>query len=70
MGPVLSRAEIMAAIRIRKLLDQAAAENVAAPAYRDKAIALARAHPRGRVITYNGKRLLGDDDADGHPDLP
>jgi hypothetical protein len=61
---VLGRDEIIRAIRIRKLLEQAAAEpGPAAATFRAKALAMARTHPRGRAIMYGGKPLLGDGDA-------
>ena len=57
---VLGRAEIIRAIRIRKLLEQADAETgPAAATYRAKALAIAAAYPAGRAIVYNGKRLRG-----------
>jgi len=63
MLPVLSRKEIIRAVRIRKLLDQAESETgPAAATFRDKALALAASYPRGRAIIYQGKPLqLGDD---------
>ena len=66
-SPLLTRTEIIRAIRIRKLLEQAESEerasyaaSPAAAAYRAKALTLARTHPRGRSIIYNGKPLLGE----------
>lgn len=57
--PVLSRGEIIRAIRIRKLLEQADREpGPAAAAFRAKALAMAAAYPRGAGIIYNGKPLL------------
>lgn len=65
--PLLTRPEIIRAVRIRKLLEQADAETgQAAKTYEAKALALARGYPRGQAIVYNGRRLLGDDD-DGQP---
>ena len=53
---VLGRAEIIRAIRVRKLLEQADSEaGPAAAAYRDAAVRLAVSYPRGRLISYNGK---------------
>jgi hypothetical protein len=64
---VLGRAEIIRAVRIRKLLEQAAAETgPSSQTYRDKALAMAAAYPRGRDIIYNGKPLLGET-SDGQP---
>jgi hypothetical protein len=64
---VLRRAEIIRAVRIRKLLEQAESESGAtADAYRERALTMARAYPRGRDIIYNGKPLLGDG-RDGQP---
>jgi hypothetical protein len=61
---VLGRREIIAAIRIRKLLEQADSEpGPASATFRAKALDLARNHPRGAAIMYRGKPLLGDDDA-------
>jgi hypothetical protein len=57
-GPVLSRQEIIRAIRIRKLLEQAAAEGEAGAAYQAKAVKLARGYARGTAIVYDGKLLL------------
>lgn len=62
--PVLNRKEIIRAIRIHKLLEQADAEQAAAPAYQAKAEALARGYSRGTAIIYNGKLLL-DRNGDG-----
>jgi hypothetical protein len=57
--PVLCRVEIIRAIRIRKLLEQADAEDgPTAEAYRERALTMAAAYPRGKAITYNGKPLL------------
>jgi hypothetical protein len=70
---LLTRREIIRAMRIRRLLEQADSEDApAAAAYRAKALALARSYPAGRTIIYNGRPLLGDDydGHDGHPDLP
>lgn len=67
---MLGRAEIIRAVRILKLLEQADSETgPAAGTFRAKALAMARGYPRGRAILYNGKPLLGDSDDDGHPDL-
>jgi hypothetical protein len=59
--PLLTRAEIIRAIRIRKLLEQADSETgPAAASYRAKALALAASYPAGRAIIFKGKPLLGD----------
>ena len=69
MDPVLSRLEIIRAIRIRKLLDPAASESGPASArFEAKAKTLAAAYPRGARIIYNGRPLLGGHD--GASDLP
>jgi hypothetical protein len=58
--PLLTRGEIIRAVRIRALLEQADSETgPAAAAYHAKAVKLARGYPRGRSIIYNGKPLLG-----------
>ena len=63
---VLGRAEIIRAIRIRKLLEQADAETgPAAGSYRDKARRLAGAHPHGRLIRYKNRPFPWRTD-DGH----
>jgi hypothetical protein len=55
---VLGRDEIIRAIRIRKLLEQADSEGgPAAAAYRAKARALAVSYPRGKMIVYDGKPI-------------
>jgi hypothetical protein len=66
--PLLTRGEIIRAVRIRKLLEQAGSEPNpdTAEAYVAKAKQLARGYPRGWAIIYNREPLLGDDD-DGHP---
>ena len=62
MLPLLTRGEIIRAVRIRKLLEQAESEGPdTAAAYHAKAVQLALAYPRGRAIIYNGRPLLGDD---------
>ena len=70
MLPVLCREEIIRAVRIRKLLEQAESEDGQADgsdappaglAYRRKALAMARAYSRGPAIIYDGKYLLGDE---------
>lgn len=62
MKPLLTRTEIIRAVRIRKLLEQADAETGAtAENYRAKALDLARGYSRGTAIRYDGKLLLGDD---------
>jgi hypothetical protein len=54
---VLGRAEIIRAIRIRKLLDQAASEQgPASAAFLAKARELAMSYPQGKLIVYNGRR--------------
>lgn len=58
---LLNRAQVMTAIRIRKLLEQAAAEGAAGPAYKAKALALAGSCDNGPHILYDGKKL-----GDGH----
>ena len=54
---VLTRAQVMTAVRIRKLLEQAAGEPVAGPAYKAKALALAASCDNGPQIVYDGKKL-------------
>jgi hypothetical protein len=56
---VLGRAEIIRAIRIRKLLDQAASETgPAAATFTDAARRLAVGYPRGPRLMYDGKPVL------------
>lgn len=54
---LLTRAQIMQAVRIRKLLEQADAETAAAPAYEAKAMRLAASCDNGPHIVYDGKKL-------------
>jgi len=59
--PVLTRAEIIRAIRIFKLLEQAESEpGPAAATFEAKALAMAAGYPRGQAIIYKGRRLLGE----------
>lgn len=63
MTAPLTRAEIMGAVRIRKLLDKAASVpgTPEAGAYAERARTLAAKHPRGHDIIYKGKPVLEGD---------
>jgi hypothetical protein len=58
--PVLGRAEIIGAIRIIKALDLAAGQAGTPEGDNARRVAerLARQHPRGRRMVYQGRRVL------------
>jgi hypothetical protein len=55
---LLTRAEILGAAKIARLLDQAQADTPEAGLFKAKALQLTRKHPRGRHIYYDGQPVL------------
>jgi hypothetical protein len=68
---LLGRAQIIRAVRVRKLLEQADGETgPASAAFEAKAARLARSCPPGFMLYKDRQIRLGEeDDDDGHPDL-
>ena len=69
---LLGRPQIIRAVRIRKLLEQADAEPVAGPAYRAKAVTLAGSCDNGPAIIshYDHQQGRRHGSGDGHADFP